>query len=264
MRQKLLLLLAVVFGVAAFVLTHHQIKMERMKALGAARMYVLVKMKRNMTADERISEEDITFVKQKRFRGSVDREVQWDAKTKILGKQLALPVKAGDTLKWSDLKPIQFTGKDGLTQIVKAGSRAISIAVDATSSVTGLIQPGNNVDIIGTFRFPDMKGDKQYDTLTMTILQHVRVLATGTDYGQNRGAARRAKGYSTITLELTPKEVEMIIFASQKGRLFMSLRNYEETMIETDLQSVNFKYFEDHINEYTKERMERRKDSLRN
>jgi pilus assembly protein CpaB len=57
-----------------------------------------------------------------------------------------------------------------------------------------------------------------------------------------------------VTLELTPKEVEMIVFATQKGRLVLSLRSYNETGFEDKLQSVNFKYLQDHIEEYNKER----------
>jgi pilus assembly protein CpaB len=68
-----------------------------------------------------------------------------------------------------------------------------------------------------------------------------------------------ARGYSTITLALTPKEVEMIIFASQKGRLSLSLRNDEETKFDSDLQSVNFKFLEKNIPVYNSERQNRQK-----
>ncbi len=96
------------------------------------------------------------------------------------------------------------------------------------------------------------------DTLTITILQNVKILATGTDFGKTlapQGARR--KSYSTVTLALTPKEVEMIIFASQKGKLSLSLRNSEETKIESEQQSVNFKYFQEHVNDYNKARAKR-------
>jgi pilus assembly protein CpaB len=88
----------------------------------------------------------------------------------------------------------------------------------------------------------------------------VRVLATGTDMGKalssmpQASKQARRKGYSTLTLSLSPKEVEMIVFASQKGRLSFSLRNEEETRIVKDLQSVNFKYLENNIKKYNEER----------
>ena len=58
----------------------------------------------------------------------------------------------------------------------------------------------------------------------------------------------------TVTLELTPKEVEMIIFATQKGRIHLSLRNYEESAVTKQLQSVNWDYLQKNILNYTRER----------
>ena len=46
----------------------------------------------------------------------------------------------------------------------------------------------------------------------------------------------------------------MIIIASQKGRIQMSLRNYEDAAVATDLQSVNWKYLQQNVNRYMKER----------
>jgi hypothetical protein len=46
----------------------------------------------------------------------------------------------------------------------------------------------------------------------------------------------------------------MIIFATQKGRLHLSLRNYEESAITRKLQNVNWKFLQDHIESYTRER----------
>jgi pilus assembly protein CpaB len=257
MKQKLLLLSAVFFGVLAFVFTYNQIQYERDKALGAARFVELVEMKRTMTAGEKIKETDITRKKIKRlisYKSDI-REVTWKNRNLIIDQELAYEVKAGHFLTWNDLKASQSRGS-GLAKLVKAPFRAISISVDATSSVTGLIKPLDHVDIIGTFRFPDMKGDKGFDTITMTILQDVKILATGTDMGLSRtgNAPRNRKGYSTVTLSLTPKEVEMIIFASQKGRLTLSLRNFEDTRMEDDLQSVNFNYLQKNLKKYMDER----------
>ena len=86
-------------------------------------------------------------------------------------------------------------------------------------------------------------------------MSDVNILACGTDMGYaTSGDGTGSRSYSTVTFELSPKEVEMIIFASQKGRLHLSLRNYEETGINKDVQSVNWKFLQDNIQNYTKER----------
>lgn len=262
MRQKMLLLAAVFFGVLAFVLTYQQIQSEKQRIRGEAEVVYVIRLAKDIAPNEELKETDLAKTKTERFRGSAVamREIPWDSSLKIIGRKLRASMDKGQILQWDDLKPAsrKFTG---LTGIVPAGYRAISIPVDTTSSVNNLVNPDDHVDIIGTFRFPDMKGDQALDTITMTILQNVRVLATGANWGVMSSSLPQsaARGYSTITLALTPKEVEMIIFASQKGRLFLSLRNDEETKFESDLQSVNFKFLEKNIPVYNSERQNRQK-----
>ena len=64
-----------------------------------------------------------------------------------------------------------------------------------------------------------------------------------------------------MTLQLFPEEVEMIVFAAQKGRLTLSLRNFEDERIERSIESrsVNFKLLEKEIPNYNRRREERRK-----
>ena len=261
MKQKLLLLGAVFFGVLAFMFTFHQINVEKSRIRGEAQDVYLIQVVRDLAENEKITEDAIREIKVRRFRNSMEssalREIEYDRKNMVIGREVRSLIQAGSILQWTDLKTSLSSGRSGLTALIRPGCRAISIPVDATSSVTGLVQPNNYVDIIGTFRFPDAKGDSSLDTVTLTILQRVRVIATGTDMGvlaSSGNQEMRSRGYSTVTLELTPKEVEMIIFASQKGRLHLSLRNYEESAITKELQSVNWNFLQKHIPGYTQER----------
>jgi hypothetical protein len=49
----------------------------------------------------------------------------------------------------------------------------------------------------------------------------------------------------------------------QKGNLTLSLRNYEESTVTGDLQSVDWSYLQKNIKLYTKEREEKMKKILR-
>ncbi len=258
MRQKMLLLAAVFFGVLAFMFTYHQLSLERQKIQGSVVDRVVIQAVKDIGEGDKITEDNVKLIKVKRSVSALaaSREIPGDNKNSIIDRQVRFLVRAGEILNWSDIKMDVGSGRGGLSNLIKPGNRAISISVDSTSSVNCLIQPQNHVDIIGTFRFPDLKGDSAYDTITMTILQNVVILATGSDMGINEDPRRNGftRSYATVTLALTPKEVEMIIFASQKGRLQLSLRNYEETSIEKQVQSVNWKYLQDNISKYTLER----------
>lgn len=238
MKQKLLLLGAVFFGVLAFMFTFHQINAEKSRIRGEAEDVYLIQVTRDLGENDKIPEDAIRELEVRRVRGSsgaaAGREIEYDRKNLAPGREVRSFIQAGSVVQRTDLKTAVSSGRNGLTALVKPGCRAVSIPVDATASVTGLVQPNRYAALIGTFQFPDARGDTALDTITLTILQRVRVIAAGTGMGVMPGNASRdfhPRFYSAVTLELTPKEVEMIVFAAQKGRIHLSLRNYEEAQI---------------------------------
>ena len=260
MRQKILMLAAVFFGVLAFIFTYQQIKQERAKIMSSAVRVRLIRMKTDMSEGDKLMETDIEMFEGMRFAGSVNNtlEIPWERRSDVIGSPLRAGVRRGDILTWRDFKQVFTKERTGLPAQTRSGWRAVSIPVSSVTSVSGLIRPNNFVDVIGTFHFPDSRGDSSLDTVTMTILQRVKVLATGTDigYAQQNGSqsSSMSRSYSTVTLELTPKEVEMIIFAQQKGSLTLTLRSFEDPNITSDVQSVDWSYLQQHIKDYTAER----------
>ncbi len=258
MKQKMLLLAAVFFGVLAFMFTYQQLKMERSKIMGSASEIVLIRMKTELSEGEKISEDAIEPVKVQRFTNSAARsyEIPWNRSNEVLGLPAAMLLKKGDILTWHNVKSTISSGRSGLALQTRNGYRAVSIPVSSVSSVSGLIKPNNIVDIIGTFHFPDAKGDASLDTVTMTVLQRVKVLACGSDLGYTTQGqqAQMARSYSTVTLELTPKEAEMIIFASQKGSLTLVLRSYDDPNFTHEVQSVDWAFLQKNIEGYNAER----------
>ena len=119
------------------------------------------------------------------------------------------------------------------------------------------LRPGDYVDLIGTFRFPDMRGDASLDMTTLTLLQNVKVLAIGPRWGRvvNMSSDPNMNAsYSTVTVLLTPAEAEMIVFAQNKGTLTLSRRNFDDTFVTPDLPSVNFDYLQKNISNYNANR----------
>ena len=255
MKQKLLLLVAVILGMLAFYLTYTQLKQERLKLKSRTREVVLIRLKNTKIEGDTIESTDIEPVKVERLRSNyATGEIPYSKRLNaVIKHKVSQMIEKGSILRYSDLTPEKIRSKDGLAGIIVPGQRAISIPVDTVSSVTNLVKPGDRVDLIGTFRFPEMKGDKAMDMVTLTLLQNVYILAVGKQLPvQSRG--NKVKGYSTVTIAVSPKEAEMMIFAIQKGKISLSLRSYRETGYERDLQSVNFRYLEEKIPEYNKAR----------
>ena len=177
----------------------------------------------------------------------------------VLGRKTLIVHRRGDVLFWADIE-----GGDpsvtGLSADVKKSMRAMSINCSGASSVSGMVKPNDHVDVIGTFDFDGAAGRK--DLVTCTILQNVLVLATGSNTAKTfsrQGALSPSGAYSTVTLEVTPREAEMLAFAEQiKGRLILTLRNRNDTSYEKELPKVDFEKIRGEIEELNLKRQQGR------
>ena len=106
----------------------------------------------------------------------------------------------------------------GLAYAIPKGKRAVSIAINEVSGVTGLVMPGDKVDIVVTL---DLSGVTQ----TGYILQGIPVLAVGRKLdAQAETWAKREGMESTFTLAVTPKEAQPLVLASERGSIRLLLR----------------------------------------
>ena len=161
--------------------------------------------------------------------------------TDIVGKKTLLGHRRGDVVFWADIEGGN-PASSGLSADIKRQMRAISINCAGAASVSGMVKPNDHVDVIGTFDLsdPTAAGPKAKAIVTSTILQNVLVLAIGKQTAKTR-AQESAAGYATVTLEVTPREAEMLAFAEQmKGRLVLTLRNRNDTHFEKELPKVDF------------------------
>lgn len=155
----------------------------------------------------------------------------------VLGRRTLISHSKYDVLFWSDIEGGDPSTK-GLSHDIKRQMRAISINVNPSQGVSGMIRPNDHVDVIGTFAF----SNDPKDVTTLTILQNVLVLATGRETAKTRETpGMRRDAYSLVTLEVSPREAEMIAFTEQmKGRLVLTLRNKNDTSFEKELPQVDF------------------------
>ncbi|MDX5335536.1 MAG: Flp pilus assembly protein CpaB [Marinobacter sp.] len=126
------------------------------------------------------------------------------------GTSLNRPLKAGMVLSQASIDagtPLQLSLADG--------ARAMAFELNALSSIGGLIQPGDQVDIYGTF-----KGTGGIDTGTTRLMRNVEVLAVrgalepGSDASDD--AQRRNQ---TMVLSVPQAEVARLVLAASESRL---------------------------------------------
>ncbi|MFW5870926.1 MAG: Flp pilus assembly protein CpaB [Verrucomicrobiota bacterium] len=257
MKEKIIPIMSVVIGVFAFALTHYYLEAQQAKiekeweSLRRARKKVSVMIAaRTIPKGTRIGENDIAKVE--KYEATVPPEaVMHQEALAAIGKKTLYRMEKGDVLKWSFIEGGQR--RTSLAQAVKPGMRALSLAIGGASTVSGMVRPEDRVDILGTFNFPSKTVEEQMETVTLTILQDVTVLATGqrkaNEIVLNRDRMRDSS-YSTVTVQVTPREAELLVFAEQmRGRLTLTLRNPADVSFEKDLPEVNFQRLEEKLPE---------------
>jgi pilus assembly protein CpaB len=148
---------------------------------------------------------------------------------RILGHPIAEKVPQGDALLWSHFETTRSAATRRLASAVQKGQRALTLPVDLSASLAGMLRPGDHVDILGTFA----KGQGT-DWATVTLLQNVLVLATG-DLRQSdeEPGAAGARTFTSITVAVDLEEAELLVFAMHRGPVNVVLR------AEDDLETVD-------------------------
>lgn len=158
----------------------------------------------------------------------------------VNGAILTKPLKHGKMLTqdYIDLNiPKDFS------DTIKVGHRAMTIQVDEINSISGMIRPGNFIDLytrLSTNAFPKKVAqngnDKQGKDLVIPVLEDVLVLATdhtsarpNEDEFIHHDTGNRQRVYNTLTIEITPKEAALLSIAESRGSLIAILRNPEDT-----------------------------------
>lgn len=138
-------------------------------------------------------------------------------------------------------------GKAGfLSGIIGEGFRAITLKIDVPSGVGGFILPGDRVDVLVTFNaqqltqglsrsntegiseegsVPRVIGHAKYSS--ETILQDVRILGIDQRFKEveDKDSTARSANAKSATLEVSPKQAEILTVARSMGKLSLTLRS---------------------------------------
>jgi len=165
--------------------------------------------------------------------------VDWPASSMPVGAMVDLKtlegritrgnIQRGEPISESRLAPAGTTG--GLSAVVAAGKRAMTVRVNDVVGVAGFALPGNFVDILVNTQ-NDSGGDNSVreQAISKIVLERILVLAIAQE--SNRDDTK-PKVVNAVTLELTPEQVEKLDLARSVGTLSLVLRN------QVDPQSAN-------------------------
>jgi len=142
---------------------------------------------------------------------------------KLLGTVVRYQITAGQPVTRGSLVGPQDRGF--LAAALGPGMRAITVPVNAASSVAGFVFPGDHVDMVLT-QTVSGGGEGPALKVSETIIRNLRVLATDQRVTEKDDDGKtQVKTFSNVTLEVTPRIAEKIAVAQSLGSLSLSLRS---------------------------------------
>jgi pilus assembly protein CpaB len=154
--------------------------------------------------------------------GLITRSADPDAPTKLSGAVARAPFIAGEPIK--EQKLIKISEGGVMAAILPSGMRAISTPIREETAAGGFILPNDRVDVILSHR---MKVGSKEQPVSEAVLRNVRVLAIGQEI-ETKDGEKYASG-KTATLELTPRQAELLALAQSMGEISLSLRSLADT-----------------------------------
>jgi len=140
---------------------------------------------------------------------------QWSA---VAGGTLSRPVNQGEPILNSHLN---LSSGAEFADRLPEGMRALTIPVDAESSISGMLSPDDHVDLMVTLSSEDGES-------TFPLLRDIRVVATGARTGNRPKRAQRESGggsrYRNVTVAVSPEDAARITHARNVGDVHVTLR----------------------------------------
>lgn len=151
-------------------------------------------------------------------------ELDRQAHAEVYGAALRNAVKAGDPIERGAI--VKPGDRDFLRVVLSPRARAIAIPVTTGGASTGILYPGDWVDVILTQTF---KNDPPPTRRSVgeTVVENMRVLAIDPPEPKPSGSTNSFG--RTVTLEVTPEQAEKINVAAELGKLSLTLRSISAT-----------------------------------
>jgi pilus assembly protein CpaB len=127
------------------------------------------------------------------------------------GQRVSFDLTKGRALLWAHLEgglTPTFSGK------LEEGKRALAFTVDKINSISGFLQPKDNIDLL-----------LEYDNKIVPIVQNLHVLATGVRTHIDKTGRISEDAFRTITVEVTPEVAEKITLAKSIGKITAILKS---------------------------------------
>lgn len=235
MKMKSVVLVALALGsglVAMFTVKSAMSKGEGGKADAYAQVLVTIT---DVQPGVPLSEANVAFKKWPADavpEGAVTQPEEW------IERSLKGTAVAGEVVM---LAKLNEPGVFGASSEIEPGMRVVTVSVDATKTHSGLIQPGDRVDVLCTYKTRSQAG---MVNRTKTVLEFIKVFATDNRRASVATAEVDVNAAKNISLMVDPDQANLLMLAQSKGPLHLALRHKKDSLSVLS-ESVDDSIFED-------------------
>jgi len=157
-----------------------------------------------------------------------DRHILAGDVSRVMGVRVIRELRSNESILWSDLAVASAHNRT-LATTLSAGMRAVAVSADSRTTFGGLLRPGDRVDALLT-----LEDKAKNESVTIPLLQNLLVLATGDDVGAGLVQQQRAEHSerrTTVTMEATPHQAQVLTYAMSRGAIQLVLRNPDDVAI---------------------------------
>jgi pilus assembly protein CpaB len=140
----------------------------------------------------------------------------------FVGAVVRLPIAQGEPI--TDGRVVSPGNSGFLAAVLRPGYRAVSVPVTVTSGIAGFVFPGDHVDVLLTHNLPMPVDGGLERRAGGTVLRNIRVLALDQKVEIKPGDSAVPR---TATIEVTPKQSEIVAVVVEMGKLSLSLRSLQ-------------------------------------
>ena len=137
----------------------------------------------------------------------------------IAGSVVRAAISSGEPV--TDDRLIKKGDRGFLSAIMAPGTRAVTVQLQQNAGLGGLVLPGDHVDVVLTAVIPGSGSGDPEHRASETVLEDIRVLAIDQKMSDMSNETIMAR---SATLEVTPKQAEILALVSDMGKLSLTLR----------------------------------------
>ncbi|WHY87710.1 Flp pilus assembly protein CpaB [Neobacillus novalis] len=232
MKSKMVLMLSLVMGMVTTILFFQYMKQTNTEKAATVETVSVVVAKEKIEKNEKISSEKLGIVQMPK-ENVLQNMVTVQAEAE--GKLATAMIEKDEPILSHRLGSEKEEGVY-VSRKVREGYSAVSIGVNINQSVSNLIEPEDEVDVIFTKIIKDAAN--QDVAQSVMLLKKARVLAVGRKMQTPENTKEPYTEYSSVTIEIKPDEAVKLVNASEEGKIHFIL-NKRPVMNEENKSKQN-------------------------